>query len=133
MTGESRIGNGAGGGDAVISGGRALWLLGDLAVGYDGAGTLTMDSGAEVLSEEAFVGFNSGSNGLVIVQGKDSNNKASSWKITSELTIGKAGSGEVQLTGGSALDIGTETTGTPVRLGVAAGVPERFRSGSIVS
>ena len=68
-------------------GGVQHWNVGgDLAVGDDNPGTLTIDAGGTVSNDWAFIGNTS--SGTVTVQGSDGSGNASTWTSSGQLYIG---------------------------------------------
>ncbi len=87
---ETRIGNGRGEGEATVEGPVGFWATGNLAVGYDAKGTLSITDAGHVKSESAFIGFLHGAEGNVTVfsEGRDAQ-----WDVSKKLTVGQAGFG----------------------------------------
>jgi autotransporter-associated beta strand protein/T5SS/PEP-CTERM-associated repeat protein len=79
-----RIGHSGGGGQAEVTGG--VWVTGELAVGYDGTGSLTVASGGQVYSQTAVIGSGA-DGGTVMVTGE-----GSQFIILDTLTVGDLGS-----------------------------------------
>ncbi len=82
--------------------GSGSWGLGRLFVGYSGTGMLTIQQGGQVSSRTGYIGYNTGSQGTVIV--KDSSSK---WTISGTLYMGGdpygggAGTGTLQIQQGA--------------------------------
>ena len=66
-----------------------------LGAGYSGTGTMSISDASIVESNKGYIGYKSGSTGLVSVNGS-----GSSWANSSELYIGKEGNGTLEITGG---------------------------------
>jgi len=115
-------------GEATVGGEDSLWTTGNLAVGAgdnpntpnieaSGPGTLNIEAGGLVDSDEAVIGQGTGLGSRVTVTGRDSQD-ASSWHVSKALKVGAAGSGRLEVTsGGNAIAIGdieiaTEAAGT---------------------
>ena len=86
---------------------RSTWdNRGDLYVGYSGSGTLNIYSGSGTqnigaaasvfVGGNGYIGYNSGSTGVVTVGGT-----ASNWIIYGDLYVGNSGSGRLNIDGGS--------------------------------
>ena len=91
---EGNIGYGPGStGIVKVSGDRTRWWVNasDLYVGRSGHGTLNIENQSTVLSFNNYIGFNSGSTGVVTVTGLDS-----LWDSRS-MTVGKAGHGTLNV------------------------------------
>lgn len=89
---ENTFGNGT----VVVTGDGSLWEnKGNLFVGFNGMGDLSVLDGAAVISLAGAVGFNSGSTGTVLVSGAGSN-----WTMTSTLNVGYYGEGLLRIENG---------------------------------
>jgi len=103
--GETYIGKGEGSTGTVRVTGASLTYAIDpdfstLYVGDEGNGTLAITNGGQVsLGSESYVGYAAGSQGLVVVSGKDANANVSSWTANA-LTIGQEGRGTVTVSDG---------------------------------
>jgi len=64
-------------------------------VGYNSGGTLTVDSASHLLSQDGYIGFLSGSKGLVTVSGS-----GSKWTNGGDLIVGSEGKGTLNMTDG---------------------------------
>lgn len=107
---DGTIGNVSGSiGTVEVSGTESLWAVSqNLRVGQEGTGTLAIKNGAQVTtSNEAVIGFSSGSEGTVEVSGTDSH-----WESSDYLTIGYMGTGKLSITDG-----GQVTTGISANIG----------------
>ncbi len=111
VTGEGRIGTGAGGGEVALFGFGNFWSSGNLSVGFSGNGTLAILDGAGVVSEMGFVGFSAGSSGSVSIEGFGNDiGQGSIWTLTNDLIIGAAGTGSVELLDFGVLNVMGKTT-----------------------
>lgn len=120
--------NGTGG--VAVSGAGSTWDVstGDLFVGYAGRGVLTIEDGGKVVSERGSIGYDTGSEGTVIVSGSGSIWDTGPYAVDvgnlgiGTLTIERAGTvnsgngfigtvsdgnGTVTVTGGAAWNTGT--------------------------
>ena len=80
----------------VDGAGSALNIVGEqFTVGYIGGGTLTVSRGASVTAANVVIAADSGSNGVVQVDGA-----GSEWTDTSSVTVGSSGTAVVSITGG---------------------------------
>ena len=68
-------------------------------IGKTGSGTLDITDGSDVLDDDGFIGYNSGSTGEVTVGGADS-----TWTNTYNLVIGTSGNGTLSITGGGTVN-----------------------------
>ncbi|MEX2310758.1 MAG: hypothetical protein WD738_24535 [Pirellulales bacterium] len=84
------------GGSVAVGAGEALETDGDLYVGNAGAGTLNITTGGDVSNDNGHIGNQTGSVGVVTVDGTDS-----SWTINRLLSVGNFGSGTLNVTGGA--------------------------------
>jgi T5SS/PEP-CTERM-associated repeat protein len=85
----------AGSGTVTVHGAGSIWTnTGPLEVGYDGDGTLNVESGGNVSSIDGFIAYNPGSTGTVTVTGV-----GSTWTINDRLSIG--GDGNTSTPGGT--------------------------------
>src|SRR6185437_5315415 len=99
---ESRIGNGFGGGQAVIKAG-SVWNTANLAVGYSGHGELHVEGGGRVVSDSAVVGLGPGFASTVEISGVSSGGVPAEWDInnpTTGLNVGSSGAGTLEITDG---------------------------------
>lgn len=97
---ESRIGTGSGQGAVLADGPAAFWTTGNLAVGFDGLGSLTLTNGAEVFSDFAVLGLESGSKGTVSLNGpliNDGSGHYPRWIVSGNDGLVVGGSGEGRL------------------------------------
>ena len=69
--------------------------VGDIGVGYRGAGTLTIRDGTAVQCANGQLGFNSSATGMATVDGS-----GSAWTCSGSLTIGNSGTGMLAITNG---------------------------------
>ncbi len=112
------IGNGASEqGEVTVSGqdgsgNASTWTNnGDLVVGQDGTGTLHIEDGGVVTNAWGYVGAGTGSQGDVIVSGRDVNGNASTWTSTGQVYIGDNGTGSLTILGGGVVSSGLVTIG----------------------
>jgi T5SS/PEP-CTERM-associated repeat protein/autotransporter-associated beta strand protein len=92
----SYIGYGSGTGVATISGAGSQWNIGsDLVVGFQGNGTLNVQSGGEVSSVNGTLGVLSGGIGIATVSGN-----GSQWTTTDSLAVGGNGNGTLNVQSG---------------------------------
>jgi len=83
------------------SGNASTWTNnGDLVVGQDGDGTLTIQNGGKVRNGDAYIGAGTGSQGDVTVSGRDINGHASTWTSTGQALIGDSGTGTFRIEDG---------------------------------
>ncbi|MEX2310055.1 MAG: hypothetical protein WD738_20960 [Pirellulales bacterium] len=71
-------------GSVTVTGAGSMWTMadGDLRVGEDGSGTLSVEAGGRVSNRNGFIGFGPGSTGAATVDGADSQ-----WIHSSDLTV----------------------------------------------
>ena len=67
-------------------------------IGLIGSGTLSINSGSDVLDYDGYIGYFLGSIGVVTVDGTDS-----MWTNSNDLFVGREGSGVLNITGGGAV------------------------------
>jgi T5SS/PEP-CTERM-associated repeat protein len=80
-------------------------------IGNTGSGTLTVNGGSDLLSDNGYIGNKTGSTGAVTVSGN-----RSTWNNSSYLYVGRSGNGTLNITGGGAVNddyghIGIYSTG----------------------
>jgi T5SS/PEP-CTERM-associated repeat protein/autotransporter-associated beta strand protein len=94
---------------ATVSGSASDWqTIGNLAVGYSGAGTLTISGGGDVSDHQSYIGYSAGSDGTVTVTGA-----GSEWSTTGNLAIGSSGTGTLIVeNGGTVAVTGAITVGS---------------------
>jgi outer membrane autotransporter protein len=85
-------------GEVTVTGAGSFWFSNSVSVGYRGIGTFTVSNGGHVLGE-AFLGDNTGS-GTVLVTGVDS-----VWTSLDEFMIGGAGTGQLTVSDGGAVEV----------------------------
>ncbi len=73
----------------------------NLYVGFSDPGTLIVKDGGAVRSGTGMVGYALGGNGTVSVAGRDTDGRASSWTIGTELIVGVAATGAVSIDDGA--------------------------------
>lgn len=118
------VGNGASDrGEVTVSGqdtfgNASTWTNnGDLTIGQDGKGILSVTDGGVVSSAWGYIGAGAGSQGDVTVSGRGANGNASIWTITGQFYVGEAGAGTLSILNGgtvssSVATIGNSGTGT---------------------
>ena len=91
-------------------------------IGNTASGTLTVDGGSDLISSDSYIGYQSGSTGVVSVSGTDS-----TWTNSSALYVGWFGSGMLSITSGGSVSntrgyVGTESgaTGTVTLDGIGS-------------
>jgi len=97
---DSRVGYSSKG-DAAVNGNTAEWKAGNLAVAMGAAGTLAIQGGGKVTSDNTFIGYHNGllnAVGDVTVQGLSSSGDSSKFKVDNKLTVGELGIGKLTLT-----------------------------------
>ncbi|MDH7798594.1 MULTISPECIES: autotransporter outer membrane beta-barrel domain-containing protein [unclassified Beijerinckia] len=100
------------------SGNASTWTNnGDLVVGQDGRGTLSILDGGKVSNVDAYIGAGTGSQGDVTVSGRDVNGNASTWNSTGQINIGDNGAGTLLIQNGGVVNsalalIGIDSDGT---------------------
>jgi len=118
ITGELRLGNGSGSAATMVLSGNGI-SVGDAVVGHSGEGSLTLESGtatfssldvgyssggiglyrqtggATEVSSFAYLGYGSGSQGAILLEG-------GTMHFNNYLFVGKSGSGSVEQIGGTA-------------------------------
>ncbi len=93
---------------ATVTGAGSLWQnAGYVTVGNDGPAELTIADGGQVTNTDAYVGYNSGGDGVVSVT--DAN---SMWANSGQLHVGYRGDGTVSVTNGGRLTSDTGIIGT---------------------
>jgi T5SS/PEP-CTERM-associated repeat protein len=92
-------------GTAVVGGDGSLWETGNIAVGYGVSGTLTIENGGRVNSNDAYVSYGVLSDdSQVTVEGIGlGNNQASMWALLGNLFIGQSMFGSVEVLNGGDL------------------------------
>ena len=81
----------------------ATWASSTTAyVGNTSAGTVAVDSGSGLASENCYLGNSAGATGLVTVDGN-----GSTWTNSQDLYVGCSGSGIVTITGGATVNVGS--------------------------
>jgi len=136
LSGEGRIATGVGGGTATFSGFPSGWSSGNLSVGFSGNGTLAIESGAGVTSDGGFVGFEAGSSGAVTIVGDPLGSDPQSNWTCANLTIANNGGGAVaadsqgELIVTSQLTVGQASIGFLNILGGAQGSAHDITAGA---
>jgi T5SS/PEP-CTERM-associated repeat protein len=96
---ETILGEVEGQGSAVLQGPGSLWQTGNLAVGFADDAALTIEGGARMESEKAFVDCKTGDcvglagdeRARVSVVGRAGNGTPSTWQLASDLDVGSRG------------------------------------------
>jgi fibronectin-binding autotransporter adhesin len=88
------------GGSFTCSGGGTYTgdALGEIDVGYDGVGTLTVENGGTVKNGSSFIGYNADSTGTVTVKGS-----GSTWTNSNILGVGCYGTGTLNIEEGGSV------------------------------
>jgi T5SS/PEP-CTERM-associated repeat protein len=103
FVGRMEEGNGA----VMVTGGDAAWYNdGELRVGYQGIGQVTVSGGAFMSSANAWIGDQSASTGTVTIQGE-----GSTWNSTGALSIGTYGVGELLVETGASVSCDSAVVG----------------------
>lgn len=111
------VGSNGGTGVITVSGGDALgnpstWTSSfPISVGYSGTGTVLINGGGLVRSDQGLIGNDSGSGpgtGTVTVSGRDASGRASTWAAENNIYVGFLGTGTLNI-----LDGGVVTTSLP--------------------
>ena len=68
---------------------------GDLGIGYTGHGSMVVKDGVIIKSKTGYIGYSSGSTGIVTVEGE-----GSTWTNSGNLYVGNSGSGTLNITNG---------------------------------
>ncbi len=92
-------------GTAVVGGDGSLWQTGNIAVGYGVSGTLTVESGGRVDSNDGYVSFGSLSDdSQVTIEGISAGtSQASMWALLGNLFVGQSTFGSVEVLNGGDL------------------------------
>jgi fibronectin-binding autotransporter adhesin len=99
------------------NGNASTWLnTGDLRVGDDGVGTLTIADGGLVSNGFGNIGIQTDSQGTITVSGTDSSGRASTWSSIDPIFVGGDGTGSLIIQGGGQVTsdqglIGDDSTG----------------------
>lgn len=87
------------------SGNASSWTNnGDLVIGQDGTGMLSITNGGVVSSSSSYIGAGAGGQGDVTVSGRDINGNASIWTATGQLYIGGSGTGTLSISDGGVVN-----------------------------
>lgn len=78
--------------------------VGELAVGYEGNGSLTIQDGIVVPSNSGYIGYKSGSTGVATVTGTNS-----TWANKYDLYVGHDGDGTLAISAGGTVTVGNTT------------------------
>ncbi|HEY3242564.1 MAG TPA: hypothetical protein VGM03_04355, partial [Phycisphaerae bacterium] len=112
---QSRVGESRAG-EAILNGSPAQWSAGNLTVGFEASGTLTIQNGGKVSADSLFVGLhaapgNATTDGTVVIKGVG-NGELSSLDVTHDLDVGKGAHGSLELLdGGQAVASGDVIVG----------------------
>jgi T5SS/PEP-CTERM-associated repeat protein len=123
-TGYSFVGAGVVGstGSVLITGADSKWdITLDLVVGHSGMGTLEITAGGKVTSHptqlSSVIGLGSDSSGSVRVDGA-----GAEWTVGSDLTVGDAGAGDLQIVNGGHVSNGVGIIGANFAFGSSGSV-----------
>ena len=108
--------NPAAGTVTVVGSGSQFNNAGDLRVGEEGVGTLTVTSGGQATNDNGAIGLQSSSKGVATVTGA-----GSQWINAGSLNIGMAGSGELDVNSGGLVSASAVTIGTNGTVEVSGG------------
>ncbi len=72
-----------------------------LGAGYLGQGSLTIEDGVAVTSDNGYLGYGEGSKGVAVISGE-----GSSWTVSNELIVGASGTGTLTIEDGGSLRSG---------------------------
>lgn len=88
----------------TISGEGSSWTsTGNVHVGKDGAGTLDISDGGDVMSQRAYVGHAKSGTGVTTVS-----RGGSTWHVAKSVEVGKDGDGTIKVENGGLVDIGKD-------------------------
>ncbi|WP_161492459.1 autotransporter outer membrane beta-barrel domain-containing protein [Brucella pituitosa] len=90
-------------GTVLVDGAASTWRngisgTGDLYVGNQGAGKLTISNGGQVFSGQSYIGYDETGKGTVLVDGV-----GSTWTVHKELIVGEKGTGHLYIKDGGAV------------------------------
>lgn len=90
-----------GAGSVTVTGAGSQWTLGQVFMGFSGAGDLTVSAGGVVDSGNGWLGYNAASSGTALITGTDSQ-----WSILGDVLAGYNGTGELTVADGGEVDSG---------------------------
>ena len=93
-------------GQVTVETNGTLTSTGPLLVGFNGTGTLAVESGGQVSSDVGVIGHKAGSTGAVTVSGA-----GSQWSTFADLTVGMVGTGSLDVSAGGVVTSGTGIVG----------------------
>ncbi|WP_318909720.1 autotransporter outer membrane beta-barrel domain-containing protein [Shinella zoogloeoides] len=112
------VGNGASyQGEVTVSGrdgtgNASTWTNnGDLTIGQDGKGMLSVINGGVVNSAWSYIGAGANGQGDVTILGRDVDGNASIWTITGQFYIGESGAGTLNISDGGTVSSSVTTIG----------------------
>jgi len=88
-------------GTVTVTGPGSQWTLGQVYVGFSGAGDLTVSAGGVVDSGNGWLARDTGSSGTALITGTDSQ-----WSILGDVLAGYNGTGELTVADGGEVDSG---------------------------
>ena len=104
-------------GEARVAGSGSTWAnSGDLYVGNDGCGRLSITGGGGVSNTQGYIGYNSGSSGVVMVTGT-----GSTWTNRGDLFIGGSGSGTLKIANGGVVTAASASINSQSLLAIDVG------------
>jgi fibronectin-binding autotransporter adhesin len=123
------IGNQAGSNGTVLVSGNdgnghvSTWTsAAQINIGNFGTGTLTIDSGGQVISNQGVIGGGAGGSGMVMVTGTDGNGHASAWAAADNIYVGFHGNGALTVADGAAVSTsGTGGGSAAIYIGFGSG------------
>ena len=129
--GQVTNGEQAGTGTVTVSGAGSQFNLlstfGTITAGYSGTGTLNVQNGGTVVSEDLAIGRNTGSTGLVSIDGSGSSVTLSGNDVNNgagaRVNVGESGTGSLSLTNQAQLLINPTNPNGGVIIGGASGLP----------
>ena len=99
-------------GELTITGQATADFSGNIYVGYEGEGVLTVESGGSTIANRSYIGYSDDSRGETFIRGEDA-----SWEMNSSLEVGRdGGTGSVEIEDG-----GTVNPGFSLLLGLRGG------------
>lgn len=115
------VGNGASDqGEVTVSGrdgtgNASTWTNnGDLTIGQDGKGMLSVINGGVVNSAWSYIGAGANGQGDVTILGRDVDGNASIWTITGQFYIGESGAGTLNISDGGTVSSSVTTRSCPM-------------------
>ncbi|HEY8993382.1 MAG TPA: autotransporter-associated beta strand repeat-containing protein [Lacunisphaera sp.] len=104
-------------GDLAVYSSGSFATSGNLVIGHNGYGSLSINAGFVATGGQAILGNNAGSTGSVYLD-----NAGSLWTVVGDLYIGNAGTGYMRTIGSSVLNVGGVTGTGTIHLGHTGGV-----------